>query len=290
MQIIIPMTGIGKRFLDAWYTTPKPLIEVEWKPIIEYVVNLFPGETDFLFVVNEDHAKETNLLQVLKRIAPYAQVVMAPKEKWPVSSALRAEHLIKDDEHCIVCYCDFNMIRDYEAFKKRVVAGEYDGAVPSYIGFHPHLLHTEKKYASMRVDKDNLMLEIKEKHSFTENLMESYQSAGMYHFKSWAILKEYFKKLMDSGQHINGEYYASVPYQLMAGNGLSIYVHEVEKFCQRWTPEDLQEYEARSKKVKDPAYEDKDRESDNDAKTYQYRKEYFAHPHTKKLLKGIDKQ
>jgi len=81
MQIIIPMTGIGKRFLDAGYTRPKPLIEVEGKPIIEYVVNMFPGETDFVFIVNEDHARETDLLEVIKRIAPTAQIVLAPKEK-----------------------------------------------------------------------------------------------------------------------------------------------------------------------------------------------------------------
>ena len=29
MQIVVPMSGIGKRFRDAGYTTPKYLIEVE---------------------------------------------------------------------------------------------------------------------------------------------------------------------------------------------------------------------------------------------------------------------
>ena len=47
MKIIIPMTGIGKRFIDAGYTTPKPLIEVDGKPIIEHVVSLFPNEKDY---------------------------------------------------------------------------------------------------------------------------------------------------------------------------------------------------------------------------------------------------
>jgi hypothetical protein len=42
---------------------------------------MFPGETDFVFIVNEDHAKETDVLEVIKRIAPTAQIVLAPKEK-----------------------------------------------------------------------------------------------------------------------------------------------------------------------------------------------------------------
>ena len=43
IQLIIPMSGIGKRFIDAGYSEPKPLIKVDGKPIIEHVLNLFPN-------------------------------------------------------------------------------------------------------------------------------------------------------------------------------------------------------------------------------------------------------
>ena len=43
VQIVLPMTGLGKRFRDAGYTDPKPLIDVDGKPMIEHVVSLFPG-------------------------------------------------------------------------------------------------------------------------------------------------------------------------------------------------------------------------------------------------------
>ena len=41
MQIIIPMAGIGKRFIEAGYKDPKPLIEVDGKPMIQHVYELF---------------------------------------------------------------------------------------------------------------------------------------------------------------------------------------------------------------------------------------------------------
>ena len=50
MQIVIPMSGFGERFRSAGYEVPKPLIEVDGSPILEYVVNLFPGEKDFIFI------------------------------------------------------------------------------------------------------------------------------------------------------------------------------------------------------------------------------------------------
>ncbi len=50
MKVLIPMSGIGRRFLEAGYTDPKPLILVDGKPMIHHVIDLFPGETDFFFI------------------------------------------------------------------------------------------------------------------------------------------------------------------------------------------------------------------------------------------------
>ena len=52
MQIIIPMSGFGERFRRAGYKIPKPLIKVEDKPIIGHVIDMFPGESDFIFICN----------------------------------------------------------------------------------------------------------------------------------------------------------------------------------------------------------------------------------------------
>jgi NDP-sugar pyrophosphorylase family protein len=41
------MSGMGKRFIDAGYFDPKPLIIVEGKPIIEHIINLFPNESKY---------------------------------------------------------------------------------------------------------------------------------------------------------------------------------------------------------------------------------------------------
>ena len=38
MNVLIPMAGAGSRFEKAGYTFPKPLIEVNGKPMIQIVV------------------------------------------------------------------------------------------------------------------------------------------------------------------------------------------------------------------------------------------------------------
>ena len=74
MQIIIPMTGLGSRFKEAGYKTLKPLILVEGKPIIEHVVNLYPGEDDFLFIVRDEHVETTPIISILKKLCPKAKI------------------------------------------------------------------------------------------------------------------------------------------------------------------------------------------------------------------------
>ena len=53
MQIVIPMSGYGERFRAAGYTVPKPLIEVEGKPIIQHVVEMFSNDDDFVIATGK---------------------------------------------------------------------------------------------------------------------------------------------------------------------------------------------------------------------------------------------
>ena len=61
MQLIIPMSGIGQRFIDAGYKTPKPLIEIESKTIIHHVYKMFPGIESVTFICNEKHLEDSSL-------------------------------------------------------------------------------------------------------------------------------------------------------------------------------------------------------------------------------------
>ena len=38
--------------------------------MIEYVINLFPNEDNFIFICNDKHLKETNMRNILESIKP----------------------------------------------------------------------------------------------------------------------------------------------------------------------------------------------------------------------------
>ncbi|MFC4722889.1 sugar phosphate nucleotidyltransferase [Geojedonia litorea] len=241
MKIIVPMSGKGQRFINAGYKNVKPLIEVNGSPIIEHVVNMFPGEKDFIFICNSEHLRTTNMRSVLNKIAPNGIVVeIPPHKKGPVYAVQQIQDLINDDDEIIVNYCDFSCYWDYQDFLSHTRNRNADGAVPAYKGFHPHMLGTTN-YAFMRDDKQ-WMLEIKEKEPFTDNRMEEYASIGTYYFKKGTFVKKYFNQLIAEDINLNGEFYVSLVYNLLVQDKLTVSIYNIQHMLQWGTPQDLEEY------------------------------------------------
>ena len=249
MHIIIPMSGEGSRFVAAGYIDPKPLIIIDGKPIIEHVCDLFPGEKKFTFICNAKHLAETNMKDVLLSIKPSSNIVEIPNhKKGPVYAVSLIEEMIEDDEEVIVNYCDFGTYWNYKDFLKHTRKRGADGAIPSYKGFHPHMLGSTN-YAFIR-EKDQWMQEIKEKEPFTDNRTEEYASNGTYYFKKGSYVKNYFKKLMVKDINLKGEYYVSLIYNLLINDGLNVSVYEIQHMLQWGTPQDVEEYNTWSKYFK----------------------------------------
>ena len=246
MHIIIPMSGIGKRFIDQGYQVPKPLIVIDGKPIIEHVVNLFPGETQFTFICNEQHLSTTPMRSILEGLSANANIIaIKPHKKGPVYAVAQlaaTTDLIDDNEEVIVNYCDFGTYWDYQDFLDHTRSRDADGAVPAYKGFHPHMLG-KTNYAFMR-DQQQWMSAIQEKKPFTDNRMDEYASNGTYYFKHGAYIKKFFNALMAADINVNGEYYVSLIYNLMVEAGLKVSIYQIQHMLQWGTPEDVAQYNA----------------------------------------------
>lgn len=307
MNIIIPMTGYGSRFVAAGYQELKPFIPVMGKPIIEWIVRgMYPADVQFIFVCRGEHLqKDPSMKEKLLALAPEAVIVCIEEwvKKGPVWDVLRAYRALQaaaaaeketeahktdawsggekadaelKDKACragdldgaeeadsagvrivsgdaarfrredgvIINYCDFYMIWDYAAFAKEAKERGCDGAVPCYTGFHPNLLPAKNFYASCLTDENDNLIEIREKYSFEKDKTKAKHSPGVYYFKNGGIMEKYCQRLAEhEACAINGEFYASLPYNFMVQDGLKVWVPaDVTYFCQWGTPEDLQEF------------------------------------------------
>jgi NDP-sugar pyrophosphorylase family protein len=243
MKVVIPMSGIGRRFLEAGYKDPKPLILVDGKPMIHHVIDLFPGETEFYFICNDEHLATTSMRQVLLDKVPNAKIYSVPvtNRQGPVHAVMQIANELDDADEIIVSYCDYGTQWDYKGFLDAMHTKKADGGIPCYTGFHPHMLGTDH-YAYCK-HTDMVVEQIQEKKPFTENKMSEYASNGTYYFRTGALMKHAFQILMDRQLSLNNEYYVSLAMNLLIEQGLQVRIFEIEKMLQWGTPADLEEYQ-----------------------------------------------
>ena len=236
------MAGIGQRFLDANYKNPKPLVEAGGKTILEHIIGFFPGENNFIFICNEEHAEKYNINSIVNELCPTGKVVIIPKNKLgPVYTTLQASKYIDDEDEVILQYCDVRGFWDYDNFLNSIRNKNVDGSVIAHRGFHPHMLGNTQ-YAFMKDDGMGNMLEIQEKKPYTSNRMNEYASIGTHYFKTGKMMKHYFNKLIDKKRDLNGEYYVSLVYNLLVEEGLNVSIYEVQHVLHWGTPYDLEVY------------------------------------------------
>src|SRR5690606_9825087 len=97
MNILIPMAGAGSRFAEAGYTFPKPLIEVEGKPLIQLGVESLGLTGRYIFLVLAEHMRRYALDDLFDRIAPdHVIVPVGGVTEGAACTALLARDVIDD--------------------------------------------------------------------------------------------------------------------------------------------------------------------------------------------------
>lgn len=240
------MAGFGERFRRAGFDRPKPLIQVHGRPMIAWVLDLFPGVDDPILLCNQDHLDEPewSMRDTLLGLRPNARVVGVPSHNLgPVFTLAEGMAALDLDDDVLVCVCDLNFAWDFHHFVRWIHASGADGAVVAYRGFHPHLLHSVH-YAFVQ-EQDGWATRIQEKSAFTDDPIGNREwcSNGVYWFRTGHRMAELIEQVRrDEGLAIAGEHYPSQLFQPAIDAGDRVAVYPTDAYCQWGNPRDLDEY------------------------------------------------
>jgi NDP-sugar pyrophosphorylase family protein len=249
MKIVIPMAGIGARFVAKGYCDPKPLIKMacDGRRIIEHVLDVFQDPDDeFIFICNTTHLETTQMAEILTGLRPNSTIVpIPPHKKGPVFTILPSFQYLQDLDEVMVVYCDGTFKwpkNDRRTFKDYLSAQAPDGCIFTHTGFHPHTL-SPTKMAFLK-EKNGIVEEIKEKSSYTDCPWNEHASSGIYYFKTAEILKKFSNLLIERDLNYSGEFYVTLTYNLLIEAGLKVGYFETPFVAILGTPEDTQNFEA----------------------------------------------
>lgn len=239
-QIVIPMTGVGQRFVDAGYKELKPLIIVDGKPIVQHVLEMFTNASKAICIISSEHPQKHNLRTEILRIRPDADIKeIAAHKHGPGHAILEAKDNIDPKLPTLVSYCDWAGKWQVEAMLEQLI--DHSGSILTYTGFHPHMMRSTK-FAYVR-KANNLVVDIQEKEPYTDSPMNEEASSGCYGFATGSLLINALEMQKKENENLNGEYYISLTYKNLLRENHKIGTIQMEKFFQWGTPEDLQDWE-----------------------------------------------
>ena len=231
LNVIIPMAGAGSRFAAAGYSFPKPLIDVNNKPMIHHVVDNIGIEANFIYVVQKAHREEYNLDTLLNLITPDCTIVEVDglTEGSAVTSLLAKEH-IDNDHPLFFANSDQHVVWDPMDFMYEMQETKSDGGIVTFKATHP-------KWSFAKADENNIVTEVAEKNPISDNA-----TVGFYYWKHGSDYVKYAEQMIEKNIRTNNEFYICPVFNEAIEDGKKIKMYQADEMWGLGTPEDLQHF------------------------------------------------
>lgn len=172
VTVLIPMAGAGSRFIKAGYDLPKPLIDVNGKPMIQHVVDNLNIDAKFIFVVQEEHYKKYNLATYLNLIAPGCEIIQTSGvTEGAACTTLLAKNFINNDRHLLIANSDQFVEWSSCDFMYSMLCDDADGGILTFEANDP-------KWSYVRLGLDGYACEVAEK-----KVISNEATVGIYYWK-----------------------------------------------------------------------------------------------------------
>lgn len=227
------MAGEGTRFPRDEYKIPKPLIDINGKPMIQCAVESLNLCGTYHFVVRKDSYYDQVCLSIHKFL-PDAKIISVDETtEGPASSCLLFRDYINNEDELIICNCDQIMWWDSETFLRSCRYYKYDGLIVTYTTNTP-----KNSYASL--DRDGFVTKVVEKEVISTTSLN-----GIHYWRKGKYFVKSALDMIECGERApNGEFYVGPTYNHMINSGLKVGVHHVpnEQHHAVGVPEDLNYY------------------------------------------------
>lgn len=229
MNILIPMAGAGSRFEKAGYTFPKPLIEVNGKPMIQTVVENLNIEGKYIFIVQKSHREKYNLDTVLKLVAPNCQIYEVDGiTEGAACTTLIAKESINNDEPLLMANSDQFVEWNSGEFLYSMQSQNVDGGILTFASTHP-------KWSYAKIDEYGYVTQVAEK-----NPISDIATVGIYYWNKGSDYVKYAEEMISKNIRYNNEFYVCPVFNQAIENNKKVKIFNIEKMWGLGTPEDLQ--------------------------------------------------
>jgi dTDP-glucose pyrophosphorylase len=238
MNILIPMAGEGSRFKSSGYTFPKPLIDVDGKPMIQCVVENLDFDANYIFLIRSEHVKQySGLIDTLDRITngKFEYVIVESLTEGAACTALLAKEFIDNDEDLLIANSDQYIEYESENFTMLKNLTNTDSIVFTFNAVHP-------KWSFVKTNSRGFVTEVAEKKPIS-----NIATCGIYWYRKGSDFVKYANRMIESNIRVNNEFYIAPVYNELISDGKTLIPFYVNTMSGLGTPEDLEKFLGRKR-------------------------------------------
>lgn len=218
--MVIPLSGLGSRFLKVGVDIPKPMLICKDKSIIEWGLQSFNySDANLIFVVRSEHVNNYAIDKFLKEKFPSCNIFIVYKNtKGATDTVLQCQEYLQKDIPLLI----FTSDTYFEP--KFTPKFEKDGEILTFKANSPN-------YSYSVVEKDGSISHVAEKQIISDQA-----SVGVYCFKSTERFLGLAKEYVNQSE---GECHIAPLYNYLIKDGGTVGAVSVEKVHIMGTPEEF---------------------------------------------------
>jgi len=243
LQLVVPMAGLGQRFVDAGYRVPKPLVPVGGVPMVVRAARDLPAASRVVFVTHPDHVAAFGIDRTLLEYFPECRVVVAPGLTLGQACSVRlAVPELDPGEAVLVAACDNSHVYDPAAFAALTAIPGVECVIWTYRR-DPRVLARPTAHGWVAADGAGRVERVSVKVPLSPTPMSDHAVSGTFWFRSAKLMADGIDDLVRRGEQVNGEFYLDAVPNGLIREGRDVRVFEVDKYVGWGTPHDLDDYE-----------------------------------------------
>jgi len=242
VQILIPMAGAGSRFKEKGYQLPKPLIDVNGRPMITRVIHNLGASNDFVFVVQRLmwQQYQQQFEQAAQDCSTARFLVVEGLTRGAAETCLLACKDLDPNKELMIANCDQIMDWSPSHFATWWNTTPSDGTV---ITFYSNSI----KNSYVRIDSNGWIVEAREKA-----VISDLATTGVYLWRTVDRFVRAADTMIEQNLRTNNEFYVCPVYNQNLVMGDKINTYHVNRHWPIGTPEDLPVYQQHLQTYGDP--------------------------------------
>ncbi|MEE1021437.1 MAG: nucleotidyltransferase family protein, partial [Bacteroidales bacterium] len=226
MKIVIPMAGMGKRLRPHTLVTPKPLIELAGKPIVQHLCEdireVVGEEIEEIGFIIGDFGKEVenNLLNIAKQLGTTGKIYY---QNEPLGTA-----------HAILCAKESLSGKVTVAFADTLFDAGFTLETNEDGIIWTHKVEDPSAFGVVKKNADQTICGFVEK---PKEFVSNEAIIGIYYFKDGENLRNELQYLIDNNITKSGEYQLTDALQNMLDKGLKFKTNDVKEWLDCGNPQ-----------------------------------------------------